>query len=202
MKLKIVLTVLAAGLLTACAYNAPYRPANRPEKMEYGNDHKDVYPEDVRKDAALYAKVRVVWAGIIVTNDAVDDESGDKINMNTVFEHHYYDWLVNENAGSKHLLISPRGEGRFRMHWQMNRRNAESSSADALQYAKPGSVAVVYGSPESLDDNGTIVMHYRSVRIFGPEHFTAKDLDYGRIGEPYHPIEASTSGTAALTPSP
>jgi hypothetical protein len=86
MKLKIVLTVLAAGLLTACAYNAPYRPANRPEKMEYGNDHKDVYPEDVRKDAALYAKVRVVWAGIIVTNDAVDDESGDKINMNTVFE--------------------------------------------------------------------------------------------------------------------
>jgi hypothetical protein len=169
--------------------------------MEFGNDHRDVYPEDVRKDPALYAKVRMVWAGIIVSNDAMDEESGDKISMNTVFEHHYYDWRVNDSAGSKRLLISPRGEGRFRMHWEMDRRDMDATSADAMQYARPGNVAVVYGTPESVDDDGTIVMHYRYVRVFDPTRFTGKYLDYGRIGEPYHAVDVTASGTAAVAPS-
>jgi hypothetical protein len=201
MKNNVVLTLLAAGLLTSCAYNAQYRPVNRPERMEFGNDHRDVYPEDVRKDPALYAKVRVVWAGVIVTNDAEDEDNGDKISMNTLFEHHYFDWQVNDTAGTKHLLISPRGEGRFRMHWKLDRTTADASSADAMQYASPGSVAVVYGTPESVEDDGTVVMHYRYVRIFGPTHFTGKYLDYGREGEPYHVVDSVAPGTAANTPS-
>jgi hypothetical protein len=201
MKHNVVLTLLAAGLLTSCAYNAPYRPASRPEKMEFGNDRQDVYPEDVRKDPASYATVRVAWAGIIVSNEAVDEDSGDKISMDTLFEHHYFDWQVNDSAGSKRLLISPRGEGRFRMHWKMDRRNADATSADAMQYASPGDVAIVYATPESVEDDGTIVMHYRYVRVFGPTHFTRRDMDYGRIGEPYHPVEATSPGTAAIEPS-
>jgi len=199
MKHQIVLTLLAAGLFTACSYDAPYRPASRPEKMEFGNDRQDVYPEDVRKDPAAYAKVRVAWAGIIVSNDAVDEETGDKIGMDTLFEHHYFDWQVNESAGTKKLLISPRGEGRFRMKWKMDRRDADSTSADAMQYAAPGAVAVIYGTPESVDDDGTIVMHYRYVHVFGPKHFTRSDLDYGRRGEAYHPVDGA--GTAAIDPS-
>jgi hypothetical protein len=193
--------VLAAGLLTACAYNASYQPASRPEKMEFGNDHRDVYPEDVRTDPALYAKVRVAWAGIIVSNEVADEDSGDKISMDTVFDHHYFDWQVNDGAGCKQPLISPRGEGRFRMHWKLDRIVSDSSGADAMKYALPGNVAVVYGTPESVDDDGTIVMHYRYVRIFGPEHFKGKYLDYGRIGESFHPVEITAPGTAANAPS-
>ncbi len=201
MKHNVVLTLLAAGLVTSCAYNAAYTPADRPEKMEFGNDHKDVYPEDVRKDPAAYAKVRVAWAGVVVTNDASDDDSDDKITMHTVFEHHYFNWQVDDTAGCKRLLISPRGEGRFRMKWKMDRRIADASTGDAMQFAVPGSVAVIYGTPESVEEDGTIVMHYRYIRIYGPTHFTGKYLDYGRIGEPYRVVDATSPGTAALSPS-
>ena len=202
MKQNVVLTLLAAaGLLTACTYNAPYHPADRPEKMEYGNDRRDAYPEDVRKDPSVYAKVRIAWAGVIVSNDVTDGDGGDKIGMDTVFEHHYFNWQVDDHAGMKKLLISPRGEGRFRMHWKMDRRDADASGGDAMAYAQPGNVAVVYGTPESVDDNGTIVLRYRYIHVYGPTHFNGKELDYGRIGEPYHPIDAGAPGTAALTPS-
>ncbi len=198
---KIVLTLMAAGLLTSCAYNAAYTPADRPERMEFGNNHKNVYPEDVRKDPGYYTKVRVAWAGVVVTNEAAEDETGDKITMNTVFEHHYFNWEVDDHAGCKRLLISPRGEGRFRMHWKMDRKVADASSADALQYAVPGSVAVIYGTPETVDEDGTIIMHYRYIRIFGPTHFTGKYMDYGRVGEPYRVMDATAPGTASLSPS-
>jgi hypothetical protein len=201
MKRNVVLTLLASGLLVSCAYNTSYRPANRPEKMEFGSDHRDVYPEDVRNDPALYAKLRVAWAGVIVSNSAADEDSGGKIGLDTVFEHHYCDWQVDEGAGSKRLLISPRGEGRFRMHWELNRKDVDATSEDALRYARPGRLAVVYASPESVDDDGTIVVHYRYVRILGPAHFTRRDMDYGRQGEPYHPVDASAPGTAAIAPS-
>jgi hypothetical protein len=201
MKLNVVLTLLASGLLVSCAYNAPYRPVNHPEKMEFHNDHVDVYPEDVRDDPSLYAKLRVAWAGIIVSNNATAPESGDKIVMDTVFDHHYCNWQVDESFGSQRVLISPRGEGRFRMHWLLDRKVADATTTDAQHYACPGSLAIVYASPESVDDDGTIVMHYRYVRILGPEHFARKDLDYGREGVPYHPVDAGAPGTAALTPS-
>jgi len=201
MKHNVVLTLLASGLLVSCAYNASYRPASRPEKMEYGNNRQDIYPEDVRKDPALYAKTRLTWAGVIVSNSAAGEESGDKISMDTVFEHHYCDWQVDEAAGSKRLLISPRGEGRFRMHWEMDPRDSDTTTEDAMQYASPGRVAVIYGTPESVDDDGTIVLHYRYVRVLGPSHFTGKDIDYGRKGESYHPVDSAAVGTASIAPS-
>jgi hypothetical protein len=201
MKPNVVLTLLASGLLVSCAYDTAYRPVSRPEKMEFGSDHRDIYPEDVREDPALYAKTRVAWVGIIVSNTATDPDSGDKIAMDTVFQHHYYDWRANESAGSKRLLISPRGEGRFRMHWELDRKDADATSADAMKYASPGRLAIVYASPESVDDDGTIVMRYRYVRILGPAHFTRKDMDYGREGEPYHPVDVTAPGTASIAPS-
>jgi hypothetical protein len=201
MKHNVVLTLLASGLLVSCAYNTSYRPVSRPEKMEYHNNHQDIYPEDVRTDPALYSKLRVAWVGVIVTNNATDHDSGDKIGMDTVFDHHYCDWQVDEAAGSKRLLISPRGEGRFRMHWELNRKDTDATSVDAQKYACPGSLAIVYASPESVDDDGTIVMHYRYIRVMGPAHFTRRDMDYGRRGEPYHPVDANMPATAALTPS-
>jgi hypothetical protein len=201
MKLKVILTLLAPGLLVSCAYNASYRPANHPEKMEYHNDHVDIFPEDVRNDPALYAKLRVAWAGIIVSNKTTEPDSGDKFGMDTVFDHHYCDWQVDERAGCQRVLVSPRGEGRFRMHWELDRKDANATSADARLYACPGSLAIVYGSPESVDENGTIVLHYRYVRILGPEHFTRRDTDFGRNGEPYRPLDSAPPGAVALAPS-
>jgi hypothetical protein len=197
MKPHVLLTILAAGWLVSCASTAPYRPATRPESLEYHQAHLDVYPEEVRKVPARYAKMRVAWAGIIVSNDATDEDFAGKIRMDTVFEHHYYDWEQNRHEGGMRLLISPRGEGRFRMRWQMSRKDNEATYADAMKYAAPGSLAIVYGTPESLDENGTIVLRYHYIRVLGPAHFRENELDYGRKGEPYRAIKSKADPTNA-----
>jgi hypothetical protein len=190
MKIKFVLIMLAAGSLVSCSYNAPYRPVTGPEKIEFRNDRLDVYPEDVRKDPARYASLSMAWAALIVTNNATEEANGGKIRMDTVFEHRYFDWEQDEHGACVRLLISPRGEGLFRMRWSMNRQDMTASALDAMNYAAAGKLALVYATPVSVDDDGTIVMRYHYIRVLGPEHFTANELDYGRIGEPFRPIDA------------
>jgi hypothetical protein len=187
MKLNIILTISAASLLVSCAFDAPYRPASAPEKAEARKGSLGIYPEDVRKDPASYANVTVAWSGIIKTNSAAAENLYGKIRLDTVFEHHYFDWEQNELAGYARLQVSRRGEGLFRMRWEVRRDNAEAAEEDALNYASPGQLAIVYGTPESVDDNGTIVLRYHYIRILGEEHFRDDQLDYGRKGEPIPP---------------
>jgi hypothetical protein len=198
MKLNFFMSALAAGLLAACASNAPYRPASRPEKIEFRNDRLDIYPEDVRKNPARFGHARLAWAGIILSNSAAEVDLGGKIRMDTVFEHHYFDWEQDNRAGGVRLLISPRGEGLFRARWNLSRKDPDVSATDAMDYAAPGNLAIVYGTPESVDDDGTIVLRYRYIRILDPSHFTAHVLSYGRIGEPFRPVDARPNAGQAL----
>jgi len=186
---KLILPLLAAGLVS-CAKDAPYHPVTKPEKIEYRNDRGDIYPEDVRKNLAYFSKVRVAWAGIIQSNNATEEDLDGKIRMETLFTHHYFDWTQDEHAHGVRLLISPRGEGVFRMRWHVSRKDPDASEADAMKYAAPGKLALVYGTPESIDDDGTIVLGYHYIRILGPGHFSATELDYGRLGESFHPYDA------------
>jgi hypothetical protein len=190
--LLLLLTALAAGLLVSCASDGPYHPASGPERIEFHDARLKIYPEDVRKDPALYDKLRVAWAGIIVTNQALDEETGGKFPINTVFESHYFDWMQHKHGWGVRLLISPRGEGLFRMRWSLNRKDPEATFEDALKYVAPGKLAIVYGTPESVDDDGTIVLRYHYLRIFDKAQFTADQLDYGRQGEePIRPVHVS-----------
>jgi hypothetical protein len=189
MKPKFLLALLAAGL-TSCAVDAPYHPANRAEKIEYRNDRPDVYPADVRKDLPYFSKVGVAWAGIIVTNNATDEDYTGKILMETLFQNRYYDWTQDDKACGAYLMVSPRGEGKFRMRWELNRIVQDANAIDALKYAAPGKLALVYGTPESVDPDGTIVLRYHYIRIFDTDHFAANVLDYGRIGESFRPYDA------------
>jgi hypothetical protein len=188
MKTNLLLMILAAGLLVSCVSTARYHPATRPEEIEYYQTHLDVYPGNVRKAPSEYTNVHVAWAGIIVSNDATDENSNGKIRMDTVFEHHYFDW----QEGGSRLLISPSGEGRFRVRWKMSRKVQDASAEDAMKYAAPGKLAIVYGTPESVDEDGTIVLRYHYLRIFSPAHFREKELGLGKGGEPYHPLKATT----------
>src|ERR1700733_2700745 len=110
--------------------------------------------------------------------------------MDTVFEHHYFHWLQDEREGGVRLLISPRGEGHFRMRWSMSRKDPDASETDAMNYAAPGKLAIVYATPVSVDADGTILLRYRYIRILDPAQFTTNDLDYGRLGESFHAIDA------------
>jgi len=188
MKSTYLLALLAAGL-TSCAVDAPYHPASGPEKIEVRNDRPDIYPEDVRRNFEHFSKVRVAWAGIILTNNATGVDM-DGYRMDTLFQSHYFDWTQDDHAGCAHLMISPRGEGDFRMRWQVNRTRQDADDKDAMKYAAPGKLALVYGTTESIDPDGTIVLRYHYIRILDAAQFTANELDYGRLGETFRPYDA------------
>jgi hypothetical protein len=180
--------LLAVALLPACSTYSPYRPDAWQEKVEFNNDRSSIFPEDVRKDPIAYTRNRVAWAGIILRNEATVEKYGGNIRMDTVFEHHYFDWKQTRQARGTTFAISPRGEGRFRMTWYMNRKAPDTTEADAIKFAAPGDLAIVYGTPEAVDDDGTIMLRYHYVRIIKPGHFMDSKIDYGRpaVAAPSH----------------
>jgi hypothetical protein len=147
-----------------------------------------VYPDDVRKDLAQYTNTPVAWVGVIRSTDAQEREFDGKIAAETVFEHHYYDWEQNSDLSGANLLVSPRGEGAFTCNWQLRKLNSDSSAYGAEQFARRGKLAIVYGVPESVTADGTVVLKYAYLRILDRGHFVTNYLDYGRLGvEPFHP---------------
>jgi hypothetical protein len=185
----VVLAVFAASCLVSCESNAPYEPANRPEQIEYKKVRLDVYPDDVRKDPAHYINTPVAWVGVIRSTDAQENDYGGKISADTVFDHHYFDWEQDTDAAGVDLLVSPRGEGSFSCHWEMRRKDDEATAYSAEKFARAGKLAIVYGVPESVTADGTVVLKYCYLRILNRSHFSTNELDYGRLGlEPYHPI--------------
>ena len=185
----VVLAVFAAGLFVSCESDAPYEPASKPEQIQFKRVRLDVYPEDVRKDLAHYTNTPVAWVGVIRGTKAEEDDFGGKISADSSFDHHYFDWEHDTDAAGVNLLVSPRGEGTFSCHWQLQKKDNEASAYDAEKFAHAGNLAIVYGVPESVKDDGTVVLRYCYLRVLGPGHFNTNELNYGRLGlEPYRPM--------------
>lgn len=186
------LAVFAASFLVSCESNAPYEPANKPERIEFKRARLEVYPDDVRKDLAHYVNTPVAWVGVIRSTDAQEDDFGGRISAESVFEQHYFDWQQDTDACGVNLLVSPRGEGAFSCHWQMRKTDNDASAYDAEKFAHAGKLAIVYGVPESVTADGTVVLKYCYLRILSRAHFSTNEVDYGRLGlEPYNPIGTS-----------
>lgn len=175
---------------------APYQPVTKAEKTEFTDDRLDFYPDDFRKDPTNHIGIAVAWAGIIRSTDANEKDSGDKIYADTVFEHHYFDWVQDKGPNGFDLSISPRGEGLFRMRWLLDKKTDETSAADAEKFAAPGNLAIVYGVPEKVEPDGTIVMRYRYCRVIDRDHYNTNQYDYGRLGDPFHTLPLATNATA------
>jgi hypothetical protein len=126
-----------------------------------------------------------VWAGIVASNDVQNLESGGKFRLDTVLEHHYFNWKQDSCLRGVKLPVSSRGEGMFRLRWYVHQSDPEASVDDVSQFVEPGDLAIVYGTPESVDSDGTVVLHYHYARIVRPAHFTTGGLSYGRLGEPF-----------------
>jgi hypothetical protein len=191
MNRAIVFTLLTVPFFAACntMSNAPYKPADDPEAKEYKRDVLDAYPADVRSNLDAYAGVGVAWAGIIQSTDVKAGKDG-ALFATTTLDHHYFDWQQNSDLHGAQLCVSPRGEGPFRVKWELTKNDPEATAKDAANYAAPGNLAIVYGVPEAID-NGTVVLRYRYLRIVDPNHFSTNIYDYSRFGEPFTYIEPS-----------
>ena len=191
-----VAAFFALTVLVSCVSNGPragnesYQPVTKPEQIEFARDRLDVYPDDLRKDPATYAGKGVVWAGIILSTDARDEDESGRIVADTVFEHHYFNGVQYNNGRGVELFVSPRGEGLFRAQWRLDKTGRGASAENAEQYAGPGKLALVYGVPEKVDADGTVVLKYRYLRILGLDQFSTNKFDYGRFGAPFRAIHS------------
>jgi hypothetical protein len=191
-----ILAFFALNVLVSCVShvaNVPYQPATKPEKIEFAHDRLDIYPDDFRKNPMAHSGVAVAWAGIIRSTEAYEKDVGDKIVADTVFEQHYFDWVQDGEGQDVRLAVSPRGEGLFRTRWTLDKTIQEAGAKSAERYAAPGKLAIVYGVPESVDTNGTVVLKYRYLRILGVDHFSTNQFDYGRLGEPFTVLHSESA---------
>jgi deoxyribonuclease-4 len=92
--------------------------------------------------------------------------------------------IRNLHGGSVEMRpVSPRGEGLFQTD-AVFRRNEPGAGVAAVQKSlAPGSLAIVYGVPETVAD-GTVILQYRYIRVFAPGDYSISDFDYGRFGDP------------------
>jgi hypothetical protein len=152
--LRIFILAIASGVLVSCAHapaNGPYRPVNKHEKTEFSLDRLDIYPDDVRANISAYTNAPVAWAGVILGSDARDDDNGLTIAVDSIFEHHYFDWVQEDGGKHLKLSLSPRGEGVFHVKWRMKKLKVDASFPDSQKYAKRGKLAIVYGTPLKIN---------------------------------------------------
>jgi hypothetical protein len=181
------LTLVASTVFISCATHDRYEPLKGPEIIEYSHDRTGVYPDDVRQNLDRYTNTPVVWAGVIRSTDANEEDIGGKIWATSIFTHHYYDWKQVERDGKVKLVVSPRGEGFFRTDWHLLKKDPDATAHKAERYAAKGKLALVYGVPKAIDPDGIVVLEYRYLRIFDVDGFTTNEVDYGRMGDPFHP---------------
>jgi hypothetical protein len=184
----------ALTVLVSCVSkvgNEAYQPVTKPDKIEFARDRLDVYPDDIRKNPAAYAGVGVVWAGIIRSTDAREEDDGGRIVADTVFEHHYYNGVEYNTGHDIQLFVSPRGEGLFRVKWHLDKVGDNATADSAEEYAAPGKLALVYGVPEKVNADGTVVLRYRYLRILGADQFSTNQFDYGRFGQPRRLLQSA-----------
>lgn len=178
--------LLTSPFLFSCAHDyKPYTPATAYEKVESPRATVNVYPDDVRTNLDQYTNTIVAWAGVVKDTTARDRVNSDVMRATTVLEHHYFDWQENRKSGDKQYLISPRGEGAFQVEWDVRRKNPQATTADVDKYAGPGKLAIVYGTPQRVTDNGVVILKYRYLRIIDSKNFNINTFSYGRVGEPY-----------------
>jgi len=193
------LSLFALIVLVSCASHVstgPYQPVSKPEKIEFAHDRVDVYPDDIRQSFALHTNAAVAWVGVIRSTDAYEANEGDQILADTIFEHHYFNWIQDGHGHGAKLYVSPRGEGLFRAKWHMDKTTLEASVKNAEEFAGKGKLAVVYGVPAQVDTNGTVVLKYRYLRILDATHFDTNTLDYGRWAKPIVMVKAAVKTNA------
>lgn len=178
------IALILAGLpcLFGCTSTVAYHPADKPDGLEFDRDILDVYPGDIRQNLDLYTNIGVGWAGVVQTVSSRELPDGTVHSVIT-FEHHYYDWQEEKGLGAGQVSIAPRGEGLFTTEAVFRRSGPDITLADVQNYAKPGSLAIVYGVPQKVE-NGMVVLKYRYLRVIPPDQFSISHFDYGRFDEP------------------
>ena len=176
------LLVTACGPVVACRGLVPGSRAYQPlPKWEAGFAQKarrDVFPSQVRQDAAAWANTLVVWTGVIAAIDYKGD--GAERSARILADHHYFDWIEDSGIQREKYFLSPRGDGRFAAYWGVG----DPGDQQFIDQFDVGDMLVAYGNPSAVKPEFVGLSPTLNMRAIKPSQFRTDVLDYGRPGEP------------------
>jgi hypothetical protein len=167
-----LLSLLLATALCACwaPQSKPYAPRNPDERAIFEKVRRDVFPDDVRAAPSEHRSDIVLWTGIIQEVHPAD-VSGEP-GVEVLIEHHYWDFVEDYSVQSAIAFLSPRGEGKFRASF----RGASPGGKFAA-----GNMALVYGTPQRLAEDGkTVILRGAGMTALPPPLYATDVWDYGR----------------------
>jgi len=156
-----------------------YQPCSEWEIEEYKKANVYVFPDDIRDSLNKYRDTVVAWPGIIQAHNFAPYE--DRVDLELVLEHHYYDWLEDFSIQREKIFLSPRGEGLFYAIWPLKK------DVDIEEFDKSvlnGDLVIVYGYPDTIFSDSTIMVRSTYIRSFLENYFRTDIMDYGRVYEP------------------
>lgn len=154
-----------------------YQPISDWEQTEFDRAERDVYPDDVRENPEDYESTVVAWPGTIL--ESTIEEREDNIEAIFLLEHHYYDWLEDFSIQREKVFLSPRGEGLFTTSCLLKK---DADLAEIRDASAPENMAIVYGTPDRIEDD-VVVVKSTYIRAIDRQWYTTEILDYGRLDE-------------------
>jgi hypothetical protein len=164
---------LLAVVLSGCPAVAPssrrYQPAPGTEQELFAIATPNVLPDDVRANLDAYRQTMLRWSGIIRECGFVADRNA----LRLLVEHHYWDWIEDYSIQREIAFLSPRGEGRFVASFEgVGRQPSMQCTTEDM--------AIVYGYPDDVMSDGTVVLRGGLVRTLRPDLYATDIWDYGR----------------------
>lgn len=169
--LSVASLILFQGCLAAPRSQA-YGPHDADEQQLFSLARRDIFPRDVRAEPERYRSQLVLWSGVIVGRRVRHAPEGDVLEL--LIEHHYWDWTEHYEHGGENVFLSPRGEGLFGCSFPSSDTHQEWASAEEHE------MAIVYGVPDGITDDGVVQLHCAVLRSLRQEFYTTAARNYGR----------------------
>jgi hypothetical protein len=196
---KVSLSMSVMYLFLCCSpilapHTKPYHPYSEWEVDEYKKANVNIFPDDVRKDINTFKDTVIAWPGIIQTQELKRYE--DKVDVELVLEHHFYDWLEDYGLQKEKIFLSPQGEGLFTTIWSLR---SDVNLEEWNRMVNIGDLAIVYGYPDSINLDSIISIRSTYIRSFPRDYYCTDILDYDRVYLPAEkkyllPLERSVRG--------
>lgn len=164
-------------------HTEPYQPCSEWEIEEYRKANVYVFPDDIRDSLYKYKATVIAWPGIIQSHNFTPCE--DRVDLELIVEHHYYDWLEDFSIQREKIFLSPRGEGLFYAIWPL-KKDVDIEEFD--KHDLNGDLVIVYGYPDTIFSDSTIMIRSTYIRSFPENYFRTDIMDYGRVYEPVEKI--------------
>jgi hypothetical protein len=176
--LSCILLLTLSGCFGLVPGSRQYQPLPKWEASYYQQARRDVFPQQVLQQPALFRDSLVAWTGVITEIEYKGEGPSKAVRI--IAEHHYFDWIEDSGVQRERFFLSPRGEGKFAVFWGVG----DSADQKFIDQFSVGDMLVAYGSPSFIAQDFIGLSPTKNIRGFKPNWFRMDVFDYGRPGEP------------------